>query len=37
MKKNISREFHLHFEQGWEFENHLKKTKGDIPKALKKM
>ena len=37
MKKNLSREFHLHFEQGWEFENHLKKTKGDIPKALKKM
>ncbi len=37
MKKNISYDFHLHFEQGWEFDNHLNDTKGDIPKALWKM
>ena len=37
MKRKRSYDFHLHFEQGWEFDNHLEVTKGDIPEALKKM
>ena len=37
MKRKKSYDLHLHFEQGWEFENHLNDTKGDIPKALRKM